>query len=124
MLYHMEIAIILKISKSIKLLVKMKNVSFILQEKPNGLFGQPIKMKPSFPSSSPKFHIYRWCLGQVPEASRGWSPAGEKGGILAIARDRQMYLVSSCVLFGEFVFFFLDNNTIANQRYRAGMKTA
>ena len=34
-----EIANILKISKSIKLLVKMKNVSFILQKKPNGLFG-------------------------------------------------------------------------------------
>ena len=31
----------LKISKSIKLLVKMKNVSFILQKKPYGLFGQP-----------------------------------------------------------------------------------
>ena len=36
-----EIADILKISKSIKLLVKMKNVSFILQKKLNGLFGQP-----------------------------------------------------------------------------------
>ena len=35
-----EIADILKISKLIKLLVKMKNVSFILQEKLNGLFGQ------------------------------------------------------------------------------------
>ena len=34
-----EIADILKISKSIKLLVKMKNVSFILQKKLNGLFG-------------------------------------------------------------------------------------
>ena len=32
---------ILKMSKSIKLLVKMKNVSFILQKKLNGLFGQP-----------------------------------------------------------------------------------
>ena len=36
-----EIAGILKISKSIKLLVEMKNVSFILQKKPYGLFGQP-----------------------------------------------------------------------------------
>ena len=31
----------LKISKSVKSLVKMKNVSFILQKKLNGLFGQP-----------------------------------------------------------------------------------
>ena len=36
-----EIADIFKISKSIKLLVKMKNMSFILQKKLNGLFGQP-----------------------------------------------------------------------------------
>ena len=36
-----EIADILKISKSIKLLVKMKNVSFILRKKLKGLFGQP-----------------------------------------------------------------------------------
>ena len=36
-----EIANIFKISKSIKLLVKMKNVSFILQKKLNGLFSQP-----------------------------------------------------------------------------------
>ena len=36
-----ETAVILKISKSTKLLVKMKNVSFILWEKPYGLFGQP-----------------------------------------------------------------------------------
>ena len=35
-----EIVNILKISKSIKLLVKMKNVSFILQKKPYELFGQ------------------------------------------------------------------------------------
>ena len=35
-----EIADILKISKSIKLLVKVKNVSFILQKKPHGFFGQ------------------------------------------------------------------------------------
>ena len=34
-----EIADILKISKSIKLLVKMKNVTFILQKKLNRLFG-------------------------------------------------------------------------------------
>ena len=39
-----EIANILKISKSIKLLVKMKNVSFILWKKPYGLFGQPIHL--------------------------------------------------------------------------------
>ena len=36
-----EIANILKISKSRKLLVKMKNVSFILQKKLNRVFGQP-----------------------------------------------------------------------------------
>ena len=36
-----EIANILKMSKSIKLSVKMKNVSFILQIKPYRLFGQP-----------------------------------------------------------------------------------
>ena len=36
-----EIADILKIFKSIKLLGKMKNVSFILWRKPYGLFGQP-----------------------------------------------------------------------------------
>ena len=36
-----EIADILKISKSIKLLVKMKNVSFILQKKTHKTFGQP-----------------------------------------------------------------------------------
>ena len=34
-----EIADILKISKSVKLLVKMKNVSFILWKTDNGLFG-------------------------------------------------------------------------------------
>ena len=39
-----EIADILKISKSIKLLVKMKNVFFILWKKPYGLFGQPNTM--------------------------------------------------------------------------------
>ena len=38
-----EIADILKISKSIKLLVEMKNVSFILRKKPYRLFGQPNK---------------------------------------------------------------------------------
>ena len=36
-----EITNILKISKLIKLLVKMKNMSFILWKKLNGLFGQP-----------------------------------------------------------------------------------
>ena len=36
-----EIGDILKISKSKKLLVKMKNVSFILWRKPYGHFGQP-----------------------------------------------------------------------------------
>ena len=36
-----DIANILKVSKSIKLLVKMKKVSFILWKKLNGLFGQP-----------------------------------------------------------------------------------
>ena len=39
-----EIADILKISKSINLLVKMKNVSFILWKKLNGLFGQLSKL--------------------------------------------------------------------------------
>ena len=37
-----EIANILKISKSIKLLVKMKNVSFILWKKPYGLLANPM----------------------------------------------------------------------------------
>ena len=36
-----EIADILKISKSMKLLLKMKNVFFILQQKLNELFGLP-----------------------------------------------------------------------------------
>ena len=36
-----ERANILKIPKSIRLLVKMKNLSFILRKKPNELFGQP-----------------------------------------------------------------------------------
>ena len=36
-----ERAGMLKISKSIKLLVKMKTLSFILQEKTDGLFDQP-----------------------------------------------------------------------------------
>ena len=40
-----EIADILKISKSINLLVKMKNVSFILQKELNNIFGQS---NPSF----------------------------------------------------------------------------
>ena len=38
-----ERANILKISKSIKLLVKMKSVSFIFGKKPYGRFGQPNK---------------------------------------------------------------------------------
>ena len=37
-----EIADILKISKSIQLLVKMKNMSFILQKKLNGLLANPL----------------------------------------------------------------------------------
>ena len=37
-----EIVNILKISKSIKLLVKMKNVSFIFRKKPCGLLANPI----------------------------------------------------------------------------------
>ena len=41
-----EMADILKISKSIKLLVKMKSVSFILWKKLNGLIGQPSKNCP------------------------------------------------------------------------------
>ena len=40
-----ETADILKVPKSIKLLVKMKNVSFILWKKITRLFGQPDKMK-------------------------------------------------------------------------------
>ena len=44
-----EIADILKISKSIKLLLEMKNVSFILRKKPYGLFGQPN----SYPHTGP-----------------------------------------------------------------------
>ena len=45
-----EIANILNISKSIKLLVKMKNASFILQKKSHGLFGQPNILHSSFTS--------------------------------------------------------------------------
>ena len=41
MVYHVGDSHILKISKSVTLLVKMKNVSFILWKKLNGLFGQP-----------------------------------------------------------------------------------
>ena len=40
-----EIANILKIYKSIMLLVKMKNVSFNLQKNLHGLFGQPNTLK-------------------------------------------------------------------------------
>ena len=41
-----EIANILKISKSIKLFVKMKNMFFILQKKKTyGLFGQPSRFQ-------------------------------------------------------------------------------
>ena len=36
-----EIDVTLKVSKSMKLLVKMKNVSLILRKKLNELFGQP-----------------------------------------------------------------------------------
>ena len=39
----LEIANILKISKSITLLVKMKNVFLFYGKKPYGLFGQPNK---------------------------------------------------------------------------------
>ena len=44
-----EIADILKISKSIKLLVKMKNVSFISWKKLNELFGQPNMFRENIP---------------------------------------------------------------------------
>ena len=45
-----EIADTLRISKSLKLLVKMKNVSFILQKKLSRLFGQlNIGLHPVFP---------------------------------------------------------------------------
>ena len=40
-----EIADILKISKSVKLLVKMENVSFVLWKTPYRLFGQPNNKK-------------------------------------------------------------------------------
>ena len=40
-MWEWEIADILEISKSIKLLVKMKNVSFLMEKNPQGLFGQP-----------------------------------------------------------------------------------
>ena len=53
-----EIANILKISKSIKLLVKMKNVSFVLWKKLNGLFSQPdinAGLKLTFRNKSRKF---------------------------------------------------------------------
>ena len=42
-----EIVYILKMPKSIKPLVKMKNVAFILWKKLNGHFGHPIKGHPS-----------------------------------------------------------------------------
>ena len=42
-----EMVDILKISKSIKLLVKMKDTSFILWKKLNGPFGQPNRIFPS-----------------------------------------------------------------------------
>ena len=45
-----EIASILKISKSMKLLVKMKNVSFILRKKLNRLFEQPDISSPIVPN--------------------------------------------------------------------------
>ena len=41
--YTQEIANILRLSKSIKLLVKMKTVSFTLQKKPYGLLANPIQ---------------------------------------------------------------------------------
>ena len=54
---------ILKISQSIKLLVKMKTVSFILWKKPKGLFGQPNTWSTSlwitFSSFSPKSYWIR-----------------------------------------------------------------
>ena len=52
-----EIANILKISKSIKLLVKMKNVSFILWKKLYGLFGQPNICTRSYSSGISPFTV-------------------------------------------------------------------
>ena len=49
-----DIANIHKISKLMKLLVKMKNVSFLLWKKLNGLFGQPNKNC---------FHVLFFCTG-------------------------------------------------------------
>ena len=57
-----EIANMLKIPKSIKLLVKMKNMSFILQEKLNKLCGQP-----NFPSIH--FSPFPWPLPEFKSLS-------------------------------------------------------
>ena len=54
-----EIADILKISKSVKLLVKMKNMSFLSCKKPHGLFGQPITL-----SGKSKFYEQKYSSGK------------------------------------------------------------
>ena len=61
-----DIAGMLKISNSIKLLVKMKDVSFILSKRLNGLFGQP--------NMSSRFEFIFW---------REIKYAGKKAGFLS-----------------------------------------
>ena len=74
---------ILKMSKSIKLLVKMKNVSFILRKKHNGLFGQPnsfswdrvllrrTECSGIFLNGSFSPSVVSWCLLWVPVRAPG-----------------------------------------------------
>ena len=64
-----QTADILKISTSMKLLAKMKNVSFVLHKKLNELFGQPNnnntkKIKPS--SESKRSFCHLECLSLLP----------------------------------------------------------
>ena len=53
-----EITNILKISKSVQLLVKLKNVSFILWKKLNKLFGQPNILSTNFASFETIFFFH------------------------------------------------------------------
>ena len=55
-----EITNILKISKSVQLLVKMKNVSFILWKKLNKLFGQPNILSQILQALRQFFSSTRW----------------------------------------------------------------
>ena len=64
-----DVVDILKISKSIKLLVKMKNVSFLLQTKPHELFGQSNILIFSF--LTVQLGSFYWPLCKVREPSSG-----------------------------------------------------